>query len=85
MYKILVVDDEAKIRAVIREYAEFDGHEVTEAADGMIAVTMCREQDFDIIIMDIMMSRLDGFSACKEIKKIKDIPVIMLSLVLQPK
>ncbi|MDR1135890.1 MAG: response regulator transcription factor [Clostridiales Family XIII bacterium] len=79
MSKILVVDDEAKIRAVIREYAEFNGHEVFEASDGMNAVSMCREQRFDIIIMDIMMPRYDGFSACKEIKKTQSAPVIMLS------
>jgi DNA-binding response OmpR family regulator len=79
MKKLLIVDDEAKIRAVIREYAEFNGYKVYEAADGMSAVAMCREQEFDIVILDIMMPRLDGFSACKEIKKISDIPVIMLS------
>lgn len=79
MYKILVVDDEAKIREVIREYSEFNGFEVTEAEDGMTAVGLCKLNDYDIIIMDVMMPKLDGFSACKEIKKIKDIPVIMLS------
>ena len=79
MYKILVVDDEAKIREVIREYSEFEGFEVTEAEDGMSAVGLVKLNNYDIIIMDIMMPKLDGFSACKEIKKIKDIPVIMLS------
>ena len=79
MYKILVVDDEAKIREVIREYGEFEGYQVTEAVDGMDAVNICRDQDFDIIIMDAMMPKLDGFSAVKEIKRTKDIPVLMLS------
>lgn len=79
MYKILTVDDEDMIRALIRKYAEFEGHEVTEAADGMKAVELCRKEDFDIIIMDIMMPELDGFSACREIRKIKDTPIIMLS------
>ena len=79
MTKILVVDDEQKIREVIREYSEFNGFEVTEAADGMTAVGLCKLNDYDLIIMDIMMPKLDGFSACKEIKKIKDIPIIMLS------
>lgn len=79
MYKILVVDDEPKIREVIREYAEFSGFEVTEAEDGMSAIGLCKLNDYDIIIMDVMMPKLDGFSACKEIKKIKDTPVIMLS------
>ena len=79
MAKILVADDEQKIREVIREYSEFNGHEVTEAADGMTAVGLCKLNDYDLIIMDIMMPKLDGFSSVKEIKKIKDIPVIMLS------
>lgn len=79
MFRILVVDDEEKIREVIREYGEFEGHTVLEAKDGMEAVNICKEQDFDVIVMDIMMPRLDGFSAYKEIKKIKDIPVLMLS------
>ena len=79
MYKILIVDDEAKIREVIKEYAEFSGYEVTEAEDGMSAIGLCKLNDYVLIIMDIMMPKLDGFSACKEIKKLKDIPVIMLS------
>ena len=79
MPKILIVDDEQKIREVIREYSEFNGYEVEEAADGMEAVSLCRLNNYDLIIMDIMMPRLDGYSACKEIKKTKNIPVIMLS------
>ena len=77
--KVLIVDDEEMIRGVLREYVEFEGGEAFEAADGMQAVKMCRESNFDIIVMDIMMPKLDGFSAVKEIKKIKNIPVIMLS------
>lgn len=77
--KVLIVDDEEMIRGVLREYVEFEGGTAFEAADGMQAVKMCREDDFDIILMDIMMPRLDGFSAVKEIKKNKDVPVIMLS------
>ena len=72
MSKMLIVDDEEKIRAVVREYAEFEEFEVTEARDGMEAVALCRENDYDIIIMDVMMPRLDGYSACKEIRKQKD-------------
>ena len=77
--KILVVDDEVNIRNVLREYAEFEGYEVEEACDGMQAVNVCKEKDFDIIIMDVMMPKLDGFSAIKEIRKNKNIPVLMLS------
>ena len=79
MYNILVVDDEEMIRKLIRKYAEFDGHTVTEAVDGMDAVSKFKEGNFDIIIMDIMMPELDGFSACREIRKTSDVPIIMLS------
>lgn len=79
MYKILVVDDEDNIREVIKEYAEFEGHIVDEASDGMQAVEMAKKNDYDIIIMDVMMPRLDGYSACKEIRKVKSTPVLMLS------
>ena len=79
MYHILVVDDEARIRSIIKKYAEFEGHTVTEAGDGMEAVRLCRKESYDIIIMDIMMPELDGFSACREIRKVSDTPIIMLS------
>lgn len=79
MYHILVVDDEDKIRDIIKKYANFEGYSVTEAANGMEAVEKCQNHKFDIIIMDIMMSELDGFSACREIRKTSDTPVIMLS------
>lgn len=77
--KILIADDEQKIRLVIKEYAEFEGYEVYEASDGMEAIARCRQVNFDAVILDVMMPKLDGFSACKEIKKICDVPIIMLS------
>ena len=79
MAKLLIADDEENIREVVREYAEFEGHEIDEAENGMEAVSLCREKDYDLIILDIMMPKLDGFSACKEIRKNKDIPIIMMS------
>ncbi len=79
MSKLLIVDDEINIRAVVREYAEFEGYEVDEAENGMQAVDKCRQEDFDLIIMDVMMPKLDGYSASKEIKKTKNTPIIMLS------
>jgi DNA-binding response OmpR family regulator len=79
MYNLLVVDDEVRIRSIIKKYAEFEGHTVTEAADGMEAVLLSRTQSFDLIIMDIMMPELDGFSACREIRKNSGVPIIMLS------
>ncbi len=79
MYKILIADDEEMIRRLIAKYAVFENHTVAEAADGMECVNMCRNGDFDILICDIMMPELDGFSACREIRKFSDIPIIMLS------
>jgi DNA-binding response OmpR family regulator len=79
MRRLLIVDDEQKIRLMIRKYAEFEGYHVTEAADGMSAVQLCRDLHFDAIIMDVMMPELDGFSACREIFKFKSVPVLMLS------
>ena len=78
-YNILIVDDEEMIRRLISKYAVYEGHTVTEAGDGMEAVRLCRENHYDIMIIDIMMPELDGFSACREIRKFSDIPIIMLS------
>ncbi|MBQ1238558.1 MAG: response regulator transcription factor, partial [Ruminococcus sp.] len=71
--------DEFRIRQIIRKYAEFEGYEVEEATDGMQAIQICRQKEFDLIIMDVMMPELDGFSACREIRKFCDTPIIMLS------
>ena len=79
MPKILVVDDEFRIRQIIRKYAEFEGYEVAEAVDGMQAIEVCRKNKYDLIIMDVMMPELDGFSACREIRKFCSSPIIMLS------
>ena len=81
MYQILVVDDEENIRNLIKKYAVFEGNVVFEAENGMQAVNMCREHpdDYDIIIMDVMMPELDGFSAVKELRKYCQAPVLMLS------
>jgi len=79
MAKVLIVDDEEKIRDFIKKYAVFEGHTVSEASNGMEAIDMCKKEKFDIIILDIMMPELDGFSTCKEIRKTSSIPVIMLS------
>ncbi|NCA67325.1 MAG: response regulator transcription factor [Clostridia bacterium] len=79
MKKILIVDDEKEIRNVLREYAQFNDYETYEASDGFEAVKIVKNTEIDLIIMDIMMPGLDGFSAVKEIKKHKDIPTIMLS------
>lgn len=77
--KLLVVDDEARIRELIKKYATFEQYDVTEAENGMQAVELCCQQDFDLIIMDVMMPDLDGFSACREIRKTSAVPILMLS------
>ena len=79
MSRILIVDDEVNIRELIKKYAMLEGYQVEEAIDGLQAIEKCKNEEFDIIIMDIMMPELDGFSAVKEIRKIKDVPIIMLS------
>ena len=79
MARLLIVDDEVKIREMIKKYAVFEGYEVDEAKDGFEAISLCNSKDFDLIIMDVMMPELDGFSTVKEIRKSKDVPVIMLS------
>lgn len=79
MAKMLICDDESGLRSIIKRYATFEGHEVTEAGNGLEAIQACQIHAFDIIIMDVMMPELDGFSAVKEIRKTSDTPVIMLS------
>ena len=77
--KILVVDDEVRIREVVSEYAKVSGFECDQASDGLEAIEMVIKNDYDCIVLDIMMPELDGFTALKRIKEIKNIPVIMLS------
>lgn len=79
MATILIVDDEEKIRGVLREYAEFEGYSTLEAGDGMEAIEVAKNNNIDLVIMDVMMPKLDGYSAVKEILKHKDVPVLMLS------
>lgn len=76
---LLIVDDEPKIRELIRKYAAFEGYMVDEAANGMEAIDKCRRGKFDLVIMDVMMPELDGFSACREIRKFSQVPMLMLS------
>ena len=79
MPKILIADDEPNIVALISRYAQREGYEVTSVSDGRQAIEACTKEDFDLIVMDVMMPDTDGFTACKKIKGAKDIPVIMLS------
>lgn len=79
MSRILIVDDEFRIRELIKKYALYEGHEVFEAENGQEAVDLCLNNEFDIIIMDIMMPQMNGFTACEEIRKHSSTPIIMLS------
>lgn len=79
MPKILIVDDEPDIIQLIERYAKREGYETKSAADGSEAIEICRNEDFDMIVMDVMMPDIDGFTACKKIHEFKDIPVLMLS------
>ena len=77
--KILVVDDEEKIRLIIKKYAEYEKFKVDEAEDGIEALEMIKTVDYDLVVLDVMMPDMDGFVTCKEIRKIKQVPIIMLS------
>ena len=79
MSRILIVDDELRVRDLIKKYAKFEGYDVSEASNGLQALELCRDHSFDIVIMDVMMPELDGFSACKEIRKFSNVPIIILS------
>ena len=79
MAKLLIVDDEAPIRMLIRKYAEYEGHEADEAANGREAVRLARTGEYGAVILDIMMPELDGLSACREIRRFSDVPILMLS------
>ena len=77
---LLVVDDEARIRDLIRKYAAFEGYNVEEASNGMEAIEKCRQKNYDLIIMDVMMPKMDGFTACRELRtRGVTVPVIFLS------
>lgn len=79
MSKVLIVEDEDAIAEIERDYLELSGFDVTLASDGKEGLDIALKEDFDIIILDIMLPEMDGFDICKEIRKEKDIPIIMVS------
>ena len=79
MPRLLIVDDEENIRKIITKYAAMENYDTDEASNGLEAIALCKKNKFDLIIMDIMMPELDGFSASREIRKFSDVPIIVLS------
>ena len=78
--KILVVDDESRIRKIIRDYLVREGYVVCEAEDGEAALDIfCSNNDIDLIIMDVMMPKMDGWQLCKEVRKLSKVPILMLT------
>lgn len=78
-YKVLIADDEAEIRQLLRLYLEKDGYEVIEAAGGSEALTLCKNNSVDLVILDIMMPGMNGYQVIKAIRSESNIPVIMIS------
>ena len=79
MYNVLIVDDEERIRDIIKEYLDFEGYTYDEAADGMEAIEKIKNDEFDVVVLDIMMPKVDGFTVVREVRKFSNVPVIMLS------
>lgn len=77
--KVLIVDDEVLIRDVIKEYLKLENISYEEARDGYEAINLVKNNDFDVVVMDIMMPKMDGYQAVKEIRKFSNVPFIMLS------
>ncbi len=83
MAKLLIVDDEEKIREMIGKFANHEGHDVTLASDGKQAISFFEKQDFDVVILDVMMPEIDGYETLKRMKQIKDVPCIFLTALGQ--
>ena len=79
MYKILIVDDEERIRDIIKEYLDFEGYTYDEASDGMEAIEKIKNNEYNVVVLDIMMPKVDGFTVVREVRKFSQVPVIMLS------
>ena len=77
--KILIVDDEARMRKLVRDFLERAGYDVSEAADGLEALSVFQGDTFSLVILDVMMPGMDGYSVCQEIRKLSQVPVMMLT------
>ena len=74
-----MVDDEERIREMIREYTSLEGFEMDEAADGVEALNQIKKQEYQLVILDVMMPKMDGWTVCREIRKFSQVPIIMLT------
>ncbi len=79
MAKILIIEDDGDIAAIERDYLELSGYEVTVRADGMSGLTAALEQDFDLLLLDLMLPEMDGFTICRKVRERKDIPILMVT------
>ena len=79
MSKILIVDDEKRIRDMIGKYASHEGYEVELASDGKQAIELYKKEDFDVVILDVMMPNMDGYETLKKLKEIKEVHCIFLT------
>ncbi|MDD4502049.1 MAG: response regulator transcription factor [Clostridia bacterium] len=79
MTKILIADDNRQITSILEEYSKKEGYEAVIAYDGLQAMDMIKSENFDIILLDVMMPKMDGFEVVREIRKESDIPVIMIT------
>ncbi len=77
--KILIIEDEAAIRDILSVPLESEGYKVTQAADGLEGMNAFREQQFDLVLLDIMMPRIDGYTVCEMIRRESDVPIILLT------
>ena len=77
--RILIVDDEERIREMIREYISLEGFDIDEASDGVEALKLFKQSQYSLVILDVMMPKMDGWTVCREIRKISQVPVIMLT------
>ena len=77
--QILVVDDESRMRKLVKDFLQREGYSVLEAGDGMEAMDIFYEQKIDLVILDVMMPRMDGWQTCREIRRDSTVPIIMLT------
>lgn len=79
MKQILVIEDETDIQEVLKNYLTEEGYRVTLADDGLDGISKFQNGNYQLVLLDIMMPKIDGFTVCEFIRKSSDIPIIMLT------